>query len=236
VTALATVAARRATYRATARRSRAAGPWGLASNATKRVISPGIVPTEEDFPVVAEEMGEASATIATTSAILPANVPRDPAATAAVEVEVAEAGGSEGVAHRNATSAKVLVTLLASVRAAGATSAIGAAGSGTLRATVLNRIPASATSAIGAGKVGIWRATVLNRIPASVGALRGRAIGAASRATSPRIARTTTIESDVAERLKLLIRLKLPAERLKLPESPIKGASRRRARVLRDMT
>ena len=141
MTALATVAARRATYRATARRSRAAGPWGLASNATKRVISPGIVPTEEvnreilrcglmriarinslsldhrlphhprfqDFPVVAEEMGEASATIATTSAILPANVPRDPAATAAVEVEVAEAGGSEGVAHRNATSAKVLV-------------------------------------------------------------------------------------------------------------------------------
>ena len=143
VIALATAVARRATYRATARRSRAAAPWGLASNATKRVTSPGIVPTEEvnrertvairtdgnladrylvyrylvsldrndfpglssyfqDFPVAAEETGEASATIATTSAILPANVPRDPVAAA----EVVEAEESEVVARRNATSVK----------------------------------------------------------------------------------------------------------------------------------
>jgi len=187
VIALATAVARRATYRATARRSRAAAPWGLASNATKRVTSPGIVPTEEDFPVAAEETGEASATIATTSAILPANVPRDPVAAAA---EVVEAEESEVVARRNATSVKDSVILLANVRVAAEISAIGAAEAGISRATVLNRTPATAINAIDAAKAGISRATVLNRIPASVG-LRGRAIAAASRATSLGIARTT---------------------------------------------
>jgi len=186
VIALATAVARRATYRATARRSRAAAPWGLASNATKRVTSPGIVPTEEDFPVAAEETGEASATIATTSAILPANVPRDPVAAA----EVVEAEESEVVARRNATSVKDSVILLANVRVAAEISAIGAAEAGISRATVLNRTPATAINAIDAAKAGISRATVLNRIPASVG-LRGRAIAAASRATSLGIARTT---------------------------------------------
>jgi len=186
VIALATAVARRATYRATARRSRAAAPWGLASNATKRVTSPGIVPTEEDFPVAAEETGEASATIATTSAILPANVPRDPVAAA----EVVEAEESEVVARRNATSVKDSVILLANVRVVAGISAIGAAEAGISRATVLNRTPATAINAIDAAKAGISRATVLNRIPASVG-LRGRAIAAASRATSLGIARTT---------------------------------------------
>jgi len=104
--------------------------------------------------------------------------------------EVVEAEESEVVARRNATSVKDSVILLANVRVAAEISAIGAAEAGISRATVLNRTPATAINAIDAAKAGISRATVLNRIPASVG-LRGRAIAAASRATSLGIARTT---------------------------------------------
>jgi len=132
-----------------------------ATIATSPVILRANVRRSVGLADEAPETEAASATTATTSAILPENAPMALAAAGAAAAEEEEDPGPLGD-RLNATSARDLVTSLASVPAAEATSAIGAARADISRAIALNRTRenadnlAPASSAIAAAKPAIW--------------------------------------------------------------------------------